>query len=430
MKKIFYRLASGRSFARLFSLLACVALGSLFAQPAVAQIFGWEPAPPSSWDGGWDATLSCGSVVGTTELTRTPPSGPDSVVQHGTVTCTFTDTARNFTETATCVVDPDNGPIQFGNLSESPASCANNGDGTSTLTITGTCPFKKGNALVGATGSGTIDCRGRNADGSINMNNNPKFCSYAGTNPNGNPPIGTPPNVTQDCRWNMGFGTLKSNGDVVPLTETECRTAFPATSELALSQVFKFTQRYSVPGCTGTEFAGVGPTTERFCHSDTWDGSKLAACTFPQGAPKNTVLGKLANHLTVDTEYQPTVSPNCGPQNEGVVNLSVFAVNRDPDHPDNNTVALELINQKTITVNGNSVATKSDGVTPACSFDVFPNPNVMTCNIKKCVNGHNIIDPNQISDGTSTLVMRASMLSDGSPIEGDIETVKVSGNAP
>ena len=60
MKKLFYRLSSSRSFAKLFSLLACVALGSLFAQQAVAQdfFFGWEPFPPSSWDGGWDASLS------------------------------------------------------------------------------------------------------------------------------------------------------------------------------------------------------------------------------------------------------------------------------------------------------------------------------------------------------------------------------------
>ena len=53
MKKLFYRLSSSRSLAKLFSLLACVALGSLFAQQAVAQdfFFGWEPFPPSSWDG-------------------------------------------------------------------------------------------------------------------------------------------------------------------------------------------------------------------------------------------------------------------------------------------------------------------------------------------------------------------------------------------
>ena len=41
MKKLFYRLS--RSFAKLFSLLACVAFGCLFAQKAVAQdfFFGW-----------------------------------------------------------------------------------------------------------------------------------------------------------------------------------------------------------------------------------------------------------------------------------------------------------------------------------------------------------------------------------------------------
>ena len=48
MKKLFYGLSSSRSFAKLFSLLACVALWSLFAQQAVAQdfFFGWEPFPP------------------------------------------------------------------------------------------------------------------------------------------------------------------------------------------------------------------------------------------------------------------------------------------------------------------------------------------------------------------------------------------------
>ena len=39
MKKLFYRLSSSRSLAKLFSLLACVALGSLLAQQAVAQDF-------------------------------------------------------------------------------------------------------------------------------------------------------------------------------------------------------------------------------------------------------------------------------------------------------------------------------------------------------------------------------------------------------
>jgi hypothetical protein len=76
-------------------------------------------------------------------------------------------------------------------------------------------------------------------------------------------------------------------------------------------------------------------------------------------------------------------------------------------------------------VNGNSLFRNSDGT--FCSFDVSTNPNVMTCNVKKCDQGHNIIDPNQISNGTTTLVMEA-LMSDGSPVAGDVETVKVSGN--
>ena len=169
MKKLFYRLSSSRSFARLFSILAGVALWSLFAQPAVAQdfFFGWEPFPPSSWGGGWDARLDCGALDGTTTLTRTPPKGHDtrldhggmigaSVAQEGNVSCTFTDT--NFKETASCLLN-----FEWRNLKE---ECVND-TGGSTLTVTGQCPFKpeKSYTIVGAALEGTIDCRGRNPDG-------------------------------------------------------------------------------------------------------------------------------------------------------------------------------------------------------------------------------------------------------------------------
>src|SRR6476661_1187536 len=89
MKRLFHRLSSSRSFTKLFSLLACLALGSLFAPPASAQFeFGWEPFPPSSWDGGWDPILNCDALQGTTTLNR-GSTGTDSVTQDGSVLCTF-----------------------------------------------------------------------------------------------------------------------------------------------------------------------------------------------------------------------------------------------------------------------------------------------------------------------------------------------------
>ena len=149
MKKLFYRLPSNWSFAILFSLMVCTALGSLFAQQAVAQdfFFGWEPFPPSSWDGGWDASLKCEALDGTTTLTR---GSTDSVVQDGTVRCTFKDTGRTpiFEETAICKLH-----IQIDKLSE---SCDNNANPpNSKLTVTGICPV----ATI-PEGEGTIDCLG------------------------------------------------------------------------------------------------------------------------------------------------------------------------------------------------------------------------------------------------------------------------------
>src|SRR5215467_12161047 len=147
MKKLFYRLSSSRSFTRLFLLFAFVALGLLFAQQAVAQdLLGWVPdcAPNCPADGTWDAHLTCGQVQGLTTITHNPPSG-SSVLQQGTVDCTFTDTANTctigtdanctcssppcapgslgfFQETAQCSLS-----IQFANLSE---TCSQNPDGT------------------------------------------------------------------------------------------------------------------------------------------------------------------------------------------------------------------------------------------------------------------------------------------------------------
>src|SRR5262249_39561551 len=153
-----------------------------------------------------------------------------------------------------------------------------------------------------------------------------------------------------------------------------------------------------------------GPLDERFCHSDTW-AELPAFCDFQKTTVKNKATGTVASFLTADTEYNPTVNPNCNPQNSGIVTLTVYA---NPIETDQNQtkVTLEEIDQSTITVNGHAVKQQSDG--SFCST----NSNVMICQIPKCVNGDNII--NEISaDGTSTLVMQALMKDKKTTLMGD-----------
>ena len=168
-----------------------------------------------------------------------------SVDQEGRVNCTFTDPNNTtcgspncnpktgFKETASCLLS-----FEWRNLKE---ECVNNDDGSSTLTVTGQCPFKpeKGYTIVGATLEGTIDCRGRDPDGKVNLKKNPQFCSYQGNDPDGNP--------TQDCRWNVGFGAQKqiqgpsvaSFGSnvvpIVPLTQDQCDVAFGDSPQFSSS---------------------------------------------------------------------------------------------------------------------------------------------------------------------------------------------------
>ena len=338
MKKLFYRLSSSRSCGKLFSLLACAALGALFAQQAVAQDFefGWEPFPPSSWDGGWDASLSCKALDGTTTLTRNLIPGTDNVVQGGTVSCTFTDpnnttcgspncSPSGFQETASCLLN-----VQFNNLSE---SCVNN-NGHSTLTVTGTCPTD--NAVT----IGTIDCRGRNPNGMLS-GTNPQFCLYAGNVFGGN--------ESDDCQWALGFGV--HNDSVEPLKPTQCAQAFPADPDsnppLLVNEVFKFTQKYTASQCTG-EFAGLGVQKERWCHSDTW-ADQPPFCDLS----RLTTVGasSVEGFLTADTEYTPnTINRKC--PNNGVITLRVSANCVDPG---TNDVDVGAINQSTIEVNGRPI---------------------------------------------------------------------------
>jgi len=440
MKKLFYRLSSSRSSAKLFSLLACVALGSLFAQQAVAQDFefGWEPFPPSSWDGGWDASLKCEALDGTTTLTRTPPKGPDtrldhggmigaSVAQEGEVNCTFKDPNNKtcgspncdpktgFKETASCLLN-----FEWRNLKE---ECVNNNNGSSTLTVTGQCPFKKGDTIVGATLEGTIDCRGRNPDGTVNLYKNPQFCRYAGNDPHGNP--------TKDCQWQLGFGAQKQNQGpsvasfgsnvvpVVPLTQQQCNDAFGDSPQLfSFTQtptVFSFAQTFADGACIGATAGAKGPE-QQFCHSDSWNPKQDPFCNFSPTSTATIGTSFVQSSLIADTEYTPkTINPECNrhDDDDDVITLTVLANAVDPG---TNDVALEEINQKTITVNGRPIIRNS------CRFDKFSN---LMCKVKRCVKGESIIeDTIDVKAKTATLLMKGFM-NDETPVVGDEEIIRI-----
>ena len=374
MKKLFYRLSRSRSLAKLFSLLACLALGPLFVQQAYAQFdfeFGWEPFPPSSWDGGWDPILNCNALPGgTTKLTRTPSSGPDTVVQDGTVECTFTDSARTpvFQETATCKLH-----IKINNLGE---SCgAGPSPGTSTLTVTGICPT----ATI-PEGQGTIDCSGGAAGG-----NDPTFCLYAGSDPDGN--------TSESCVWNLGWGA-KKGPNVVPMTQNQCQVAFGTTKV-----VYSFSQILEGTGCApNAQIVEQGETFNNYCHSDTWDPAQKAFCDFTGGQVKNTAEATVQNFLTVDTEYTPqTINTDCSNnKDQGDITLLVFGTNREKNSS-NNPIAVQSINPDTITVNDRPVDASSCG---------FPNPDTLSCRVASCANNKSIVDGHIIGN-TGSLRMDA-----------------------
>jgi hypothetical protein len=422
MKKLFYRLSSRRSFAKLFLILACAALPSLFAQHAVAQILGWDPGCldncPATGD--WDAHLTCGAVQGTTTITH----NPTSVLQEGKVDCTFQDTARLcnpatdpncvcangtcfFEETASCSLS-----IQFANLSE---TCADNLDGTSTLTVTGICPSQQGQKKSGAFGSGgTIDCRAKDANGNPTPLKNPTFCKYQGTNPFGN--------TGNDCRWNVGYGALQGS-NVGNLSPNDCTDLFGSSAV-----VFSYIQTNKGKTCTGA-FAGLGKMDQDFCHSDTWNGATLATCDVKNlGGPKNSATGVVVNRLTADTEYnQNTVNPTCNPNNVGKITVTALANPKETDQHQN-PIVLENIDQSTITVNGFPRI-------PGTCTSPSPGMTALTCQVNKCIGdqqgiSHNIIANTISSDGQTATLTWAAQMFNGTSVVGDVETVNVSTNVP
>jgi hypothetical protein len=405
MKKLFYRLSSSQSLARLLFILAFVALQFLFVQQAAADdLLGWDTScePDCVATGVLDATLRCGAVVGATTLTRVPPSG-DTVQEAGQVECHFEDTGTNpvFKESAICTLN-----IGFSPLEESCEQLTN------TLTITGTCPYQasKNSPIVGTQGGGTIDCHGGGLDSNENpTGKDPKFCLYEGTDPTGN--------TSGKCIFTLGFGAQQGS-KIVPLTQAQCQTAFPSDLDLQLNagDIFKVELKYSGPVCTG-QFRGVETLRQRSCTNDGFDGS-AAFCDFQQGTVKNTAEGQQVSHLTADNEYSPNrINADCANnKDQGDITLLVRGNNIDPG---TNPVDVHAIDQDTITVNGRPInKSPTSPSTDSCSF---PDPNTLSCRVPSCLNSQSIIVP-----GTDTLQMDAFM-NDRTHVVGDIEHKKTSG---
>jgi hypothetical protein len=308
------------------------------------------------------------------------------------VDCTFTDPATNFQATHTCSLH-----IQIDKLSE---SCVNNftSPPTSTLTVTGTCPV----ATV-PDGQGTIDCTGAS------------FCSYAGSDPNGN--------TSGKCVWNLGWGALKGQ-KVVPLTQKQCQTAFGS------EPVFSFSQILEGLKCSpSAQVVDMGATSNKFCHSDTWNPAQAAFCDFPKGTVKNTATGTVENFLTADTEYSPTtINRDCSPnKDQGDITLLVFGNNTDLG---TNSIAVQAINTSSIVVNPSTDSSFPVFTPNSCDL---PDPDTLRCRVPSCLNGHSIVE-NTILPGTktATLTMEACIgnvingTCGGTRVVGDVETRKVS----
>ena len=299
--------------------------------------------------------------------------------------------------------------IKINNLSE---SCANNGTNpaSSTLTVSGICPT----ATV-PNGKGTINCLGGGAGGA-----DPTFCSYAGSDPAGN--------TSKGCTWNLGWGA-KQGQKVVPMTQNQCQAAFGSTKV-----VYSFNQILEGAVCAqNAQIIDMGETGNKFCHSDTWNPAQAAFCDLKGSQVKNTAEATVANFLTVDTEYSPTtINADCRPgKDQGGINLTILGNNLEP-HSTNNSIAVQAINQATITVNASDDPNFPVFKPDSCSF---PNPDTLACRVPSCINGHSVVENTiNLAKKTATLTMEACIgtvdaqgVCVGTRVVGDLETRKVSG---
>ena len=342
--------------------------------------------------GRWDAEVECAF-----EGENTLSTGHDAYATVSQGPCVFFDdkstpeVADDFSEIGLCSLSMD-----WSNLDP---VCTDNDDNTSTLTVTGQCPTDNGGAsLIGAVNcsGGALDVNGVPTDPPTD----PSFCTYAGTDPNGN--------STGDCTWNLGFGYRKGNGNkYVTLTENQCQAAFGD------DPVFSLTVTYAGPGCEGS-IINMDPAHQDFAHSDSWDGTQPAYIKFDKKLVKNTALAKDEGIPTADTEYDPQ-SFQCGCQNPGQFDLKILS---DAQDPGTDSIDASQINEgMPITVNGRQVNLPG-------SYD--PNSGIMTYTVNRCEDGVNITALDPDNHGKSFKLNMSAQMLQGTNIKGDTEIRNIS----
>ena len=336
--------------------------------------------------GSWDAGVEC-----VFEGENTLSTGHDAYATVGQGPCVFFDdkstpeVADDFIETGLCSLSMD--------WSHLNPVCTDNGDNTSTLTVTGQCPTDNGGASL----DGAVNCSGGALD-----ETDPSFCTYAGTDPYGN--------SSGDCTWNLGFGYRKGNGNnYVALTEKQCQAAFGD------DPVFSLTVTYAGTGCEG-RIVKIGSADQDFAHSDSWDGTQPAYIKFDKKLAKNAAFSKDESIPTADTEYDPQ-SFQCGCQNSGVFKLNILS---DAQDAGTDSIDASQINEgMPITVNNRQVNLPG-------SYD--PDSGIMTYSVDRCVDGVNITALDPDNDGESFKLNMSAQMVSGTNIKGDTEIRKISCN--
>jgi hypothetical protein len=286
MKKLFYRLSSRRSFARLLSILAFAALGLLcFSGPAHA----WGTGPSSSGFG-FSGTLACtgGAFSGT--LTPNTTDASETAI----VKCTAVDPINGLGGTGTFQLTVIYAGIQ--------SSCDN---ASSVRTYSAFC--QDGTNVLGH-----LTWIGDTLSPKESL---PEFCG--GNNP---------------CQLNVGSFPTKTTGTTVKVDSKACSDVFPTTFDssgnqiFADKQVFLFQEIYHGPKCTGS----VEPQNElaRYCHSDSFNPDSQPMCIVGTGTNREIHKGDETTDtgIVVSINTQPkTVNTSCGGNKDnGIVTLTIF----------------------------------------------------------------------------------------------------------
>jgi hypothetical protein len=447
VKKLFYRLPSSRSFAKLFSILAVAvvafaALELLAAQQALAGIrccktkSGTTSTPDttdcicdgstscnitriskvtgrstlynrqvtgSCWNlSDWGSastvtsTINCENVGGTGEIFLTPTS----LTQSALLKCEINDSLVESHN--------DKGFCQWDISYSRPAGltqCVNNpgNDDNSTLTYAAFCSQAFGGSTQNKlTVTGTLQCP-------ANLQNPPVDGEVAGERPG----------------WcENGFCIL--NVGIKGASPGDCPELFLAGSELvppdselaglAEGQVLSFSQTVAGSNCPAdSEAIALGQPITRYCTGQTFSGAPVD-CTVGSGQNQNlfTGTGIVDAAIGFDVTFDPTtLNVKCSPQNNDTWNFTIVG---------NQHLNLTEIDTTSLAVEG-----VPDQVTN-CSINTAA--DTMTCDIQACSSVGDDVGPilgASSLDGKTANVTVTGTLLNSTPIFGEHQNHKISG---